>query len=393
MTAIAWSTSSDLGSDLRVRDLDSGPTLPLVLSPRRAGPRDPRWLTAWVRDHRSGLDQALIEHGAILFRGFGVTRPEDFESVALAFEPGLGRDYLGTSPRNAVTDYVFTASELPPHYPIPQHCEMSFLAHPPRNLFFYAHRPNDGAGGETPLCDFRAVWRDLDPVVRARFEQRGVRHIRNYVGPGKTGRDLWKLKRWDEMFQTTDRALVEAKCRENGIEFEWIGGGQPGSARPSADGDRLRLTNVQPAARPHPDTGEPVWFNHAQVFHLSAASGELKRVARRPGQARSAFFAALAAGLVAVKRRTSAPEAQAMHTTFGDGSEISDSDMEAVRDAIWKNLVAYPWQRGDIVLIDNAAVSHGRFPYRGPREVHVAWGPAFGRTRADLERGPSGRVG
>jgi len=26
-----------------------------------------------------------------------------------------------------------------------------------------------------------------------------------------------------------------------------------------------------------------------------------------------------------------------------------------------------------MVVIDNAAVSHGRLPYRGPRQVVVAW--------------------
>ncbi len=84
-----------------------------------------------------------------------------------------------------------------------------------------------------------------------------MRNVRNYAGPGSGSRlDLWKLKRWDEMFETTDRAVVEQKCKENGFDFRW------------KDGGRLELTNIQPALRPHPTTGEPVWFNHAQVFHF-----------------------------------------------------------------------------------------------------------------------------
>ena len=92
-------------------------------------------------------------------------------------------DYLGTSPRDALTPYVFSASELPGYYPIAQHCEMRFLKKPPRRLFFCCLRPNDGPGGETPLCDFRKVARDLAPAVLDRFERRGVRIIRNYCGP------------------------------------------------------------------------------------------------------------------------------------------------------------------------------------------------------------------
>lgn len=47
--------------------------------------------------------------------------------------------------------------------------------------------------------------------------------------------------------------------------------------------------------------------------------------------------------------------------------------METLRDAVWKHLVVIPWQRGDVIAIDNYAVSHGRLPYAGPRNVAVAW--------------------
>jgi len=33
--------------------------------------------------------------------------------------------------------------------------------------------------------------------------------------------------------------------------------------------------------------------------------------------------------------------------------------------------VAWPWQAGDIMILDNLAVAHGRAPYRGEREVQV----------------------
>jgi hypothetical protein len=62
-----------------------------------------------------------------------------------------------------------------------------------------------------------------------------------------------------------------------------------------------------------------------------------------------------------------------MHCTHLDGSQIPDADIEAVLDAVWKHLVVVPWRLGDVVAIDNFAVSHGRLPYRGPREVAVCW--------------------
>ena len=34
----------------------------------------------------------------------------------------------------------------------------------------------------------------------------------------------------------------------------------------------------------------------------------------------------------------------------------------------------FPWQRGDIILLDNMLVAHGRDPFRGPRKIAVAMG-------------------
>jgi alpha-ketoglutarate-dependent taurine dioxygenase len=334
--------------------------LPLVVRPR--GDRRPEALAAWLEANADGVAERLRRHGALLFRGFAVDRAEDFEVVARAVAPDLKDEYLGTSPRNALTRYVFTASELPGHYPIPQHCEMSFVADPPRRLFFCALRPNDGEGGETPLCDFRRVHAELDPEVRRRFEEGGLRIVRNYAGPSGGGRlDPWKLKRWDEMFGTTDRAEVERKCREQGFELTWTGK------------DGLRLVSEQPAVRTHPETGEPVWFNHVQVFHVGSAEAEYRRIhGLRPGPRTWGLWQFVRAATEA-QRRLRPADAHALHTTYRDGREIPAADLEHLRDVIWRNLVVYRWERGDVVAIDNRAVSHGRLPYRGPRTVAVAW--------------------
>jgi hypothetical protein len=50
-----------------------------------------------------------------------------------------------------------------------------------------------------------------------------------------------------------------------------------------------------------------------------------------------------------------------------------DADIEHVRDVIWDNMVVFPWKPGDVVAIDNFSVSHGRLPYKGPRQIVVSW--------------------
>jgi hypothetical protein len=296
-----------------------------------------------------------------LFRGFAVTDAPAFEKVARAVDDDLKNEYLGTSPRNALTPHIFTASELPPFYPIPQHCEMSFTKTPPRRLFFSCLVEPAPGCGETPLCDFRRVLEDLDPAVVKRFETRGIRIVRNYAGAGTASRfNPFQLKRWDEMFLTTDRKAVEAKCRQEGFEPVWTAG------------DGLRLISTQATTRVHPDTGERVWHNHVTTFHPSQAAGEYRRIhALRPSLKHWALLQ-VARVMETLERRRPSDEL-AMQCTHLDGSAIADDDIEAVREAVWKHLVVNPWKNGDVVAIDNFAVSHGRLPYAGPRKIAVAW--------------------
>jgi alpha-ketoglutarate-dependent taurine dioxygenase len=317
-------------------------------------------LLEWIAANRDMLETTWVKHGVLRFRGFDVLGPASFERVAQALEPDLKSDYLGTSPRNARSRFVFSASELPPAYPITQHIEMSFLPTAPRKLFFHCTVPTD-INGETPTVDYRAVLASLDPAVRKDFETRGVRNIRNYDGPASPkGLDLWKLKRWDEMFQSSDHAVVERKAIEQGLTCDWL------------PQDRLRLTNKQPATRIHPVTGEAVWFNHTQVFHVATAALEYRHILKRQRTVRAAFFAALTASLTALKRLTPS-EQQGMHTTYADGSEISTASVKHLIDTIWSHLVIEPWHRRDVLAIDNRSTGHGRLPFTGPREVLVAW--------------------
>lgn len=337
-------------------------SLPLVIEPATAAARSSSSLAAWLSAKSALVEEKLALHGAILFRGFAIPEPVDFERVARAVAPDLKNKYLGTSPRDALTEYVFSASELPPYYPIPQHSEMTFIKTPPTRLFFCCFIAPAGPGGETPLADVRRVYRAMDPEVRARFEEKGVRIVRNYSGPeGGSRVDPFRLKRWDELFATSDRGAVEAMCRENGFDYEWRPGGE------------LRLTSYQPGVVRHPVTGEPVWFNHSQVFHAGSAAAEYDRISRRLGRLRYRGLAAFARAAVAVKERLGGADAHGMHCTYGDGTPISEREMELVRDAIWENMVFVRWRAGDIVAIDNHAVSHGRMPYEGPRKVAVCW--------------------
>mmetsp|Transcript_30355 Transcript_30355/g.54923 ORF Transcript_30355/g.54923 Transcript_30355/m.54923 type:complete len:112 (+) Transcript_30355:81-416(+) len=67
-----------------------------------------------------------------------------------------------------------------------------------------------------------------------------------------------------------------------------------------------------------------------------------------------------------------------LNTTFGDGTPISIMEMHEIRTVVHKHMVYNRCELGDILCIDNFAVSHGRQPtnYHGSKVV-VAWSHAL----------------
>jgi hypothetical protein len=57
---------------------------------------------------------------------------------------------------------------------------------------------------------------------------------------------------------------------------------------------------------------------------------------------------------------------------FGDDSPISEEMLEAVRAAVKAEMRTFPWRRGDLLMLDNMLVCHGRMPFKGPREILVS---------------------
>lgn len=334
-------------------DAGDGSRLPLLVE--AAGAPGVDRLLDWLRGHAAWTEDRLLQHGAILLRGFAVGDAETFERVARAIGPELHGDYLGT-PVRRLTPYVFPSSEVAGPYPIAQHCEMSYLRSPPSRVFFGCLDPPVPGTGETPLADFRKVWRDLDPAVRARFEAGGIRIVRKFRGPGPRGLRPWALERWDEFFDTGDRAVVDARAAAEGMTVEW-----------TAEGD-LRLAITQPVHRDHPRTGERVWYNQFAAHHLASSALLYPRIFRLRPTAWHWLCWQLVR-LTSACKRLSPRSVLAYYCTYADGREIPEADLRALLDTIWSHTVVTPWERGDVLAIDNHAISHGRLPGRGRRQI------------------------
>lgn len=317
----------------RSRSTDHSPA-PVPL-PEIVRPEDGGDALRWAGQHRDEIRRRILTAGALLFRGFDITSVERFHALVTAISTDPLEYREQSSPRSRVAANVYTSTDYPPRYPIFLHNENSYAARWPMLLFFYCDQPA-AERGETPIADCRRITAALDPAVRDAFATRQIRYVRNF-GSG-LGLD------WRRVFGTQDRAAVEGYCAGEGIELEW------------GDGDRLRTWQRRPAFRRHPATGEELWFNHATFFHVSTL----------PAEIRDMLLAALP------------PEELPSNAFYGDGSPIESETLEHLRSLYTSETVTFPWQRGDVLLLDNMLVAHGRSPYAGERRILVAMTEATG---------------
>lgn len=68
------------------------------------------------------------------------------------------------------------------------------------------------------------------------------------------------------------------------------------------------------------------------------------------------------------------------NTYYGDGKRIEPEIVAAIRDAIDAETVVFRWQAGDLLLLDNMLVAHGRNPYTGPRRLLASMADPYTRT-------------
>ena len=54
---------------------------------------------------------------------------------------------------------------------------------------------------------------------------------------------------------------------------------------------------------------------------------------------------------------------------YGDETAIEESDLDNIRDAFHQETVTFEWHAGDILILDNMLISHGRTPFKGKRTV------------------------
>jgi alpha-ketoglutarate-dependent taurine dioxygenase len=308
--------------------------LPLVVQPEIADLN----LATWARNNQAFIETQLLQHGAILFRDFNVDTVSDFEQFAQGICPELFGEY-GDLPREGVSGKVYGSTPYPAEQAILFHNESSHMHRWPMKIWFYCVRAAQ-QGGETPIVDCRQIYELIEPKLRERFTQKGLMYVRNYTD----GLDV----DWRSFFHSTDRSVVEDYCRKVGMDFEW------------KNGDGLRTRQICPAVAKHPKTGEMVFFNQIQLHHVSCLEPAVR-------ESISSMF-----------REEDFPR----NVYYGDGSPIEDSVIEEILKIYGQAKVSFPWQEGDIIMLDNMLAAHGRNPFVGERKIVVTLGEMINKEDA-----------
>ncbi|HEX9733022.1 MAG TPA: TauD/TfdA family dioxygenase [Thermoanaerobaculia bacterium] len=309
--------------------------LPLVVEPEAPDLE----AVAWAQQNRPWVEDRLSSHGGVLFRRFDLGSIAEFERFARALCSDLYSEY-GDLPREQEGKQVYQSTPYPADQRILFHNEAAHTPCWPMRQLFYSVVVAQ-KGGETPIVDCRAMYEALPCEIRSLFADKGLLYVRHFVD----GFDV----SWQDFFSTESRAEVEKICRENGTACEWTREGF------------LRTSQSGPGTARHPRTGDHVFFNQIQLHHPACLSAGLRRSL---------------ADLFGVERLP-------RNVSFGDGTPIDDAIVEVVNGLYDQLAVSFPWEQGDVLMVDNMLTAHSRNTFVGPRKVAVAMGEIC--RREDLE--------
>ena len=282
----------------------------------------------WATSEATAVKAALEKSGAIIFRGFPVKSAEDFDAFTQVFDYDefTYEESLSNAVRINLTRRVFTANEAPPDVEIFLHHEMAQTPVYPQKIFFCCLSAAE-QGGASPLCRsdlLYAKFKSEHPEWAAMFVERGLKY--NTHMPADDDEQSGQGRSWMSTLSVSNRAEAEARLGELGYSGSW-----------QDDGSLVTTSPQLPAVRQLDDGSE-------------------------------SFFNQVIAAYYGWKRRD---DSSLPVLTFGDDELIPEEILDTIVELSRQFVYAAQWQDGDIALVDNYRVMHGRYPYSGAKKRQV----------------------
>ncbi len=262
------------------------------------------------------------ESGVLLFRGFDVNT-DKFEQFTSLF----GTDYMkyigGAHNRKTINENsdqtilsvgFYKNQNQQQTFELPLHADMFYTKTRPVFIWFYCVNPAE-ADGETIVCDGVQAYNNLSEEALNLFKSKRLKYIRYY--PNGI---------WQERFQTDDLNVVENFCKESGLNLK-------------IDSSTQLITTeyVQSALVKSKWGNRDVFVNSILSVEWQEAHGKTDSLIR-----------------------------------LEDDSKIPEDVMQEVKEVTSRLTKRISWQKGDIVMMDNTRMLHGRRAFSDQkREIYI----------------------
>jgi len=298
----------------------------------------------YFKTRRQEIMEQLQKHGAIWLRNFEMTKDaEGFRAMYEALQLNPCLDPIHTSGLREMVgkkDAVYEAVNKPSlaqHF-VGLHNESTYVKTAKFGAFV-CFKPASEGGGEFLVADGAKIINDMDKDVLKRLYENKVRISVSNLDVGIIINALPEFAKTGAA-NTLQDVILKTVAPKFDMDLEMIYG---------ADGTNpYRLQAIEHAQSPinrHPETGQPVWFcnlhNHSRYLRD-----------RRP---------------------CTVPEVGMTDVYSGDLSKIDPKDVQHINEVCEKNIVSMMMREGDVMLLDNYRVLHGRDIFKGERNHAVTW--------------------
>lgn len=295
-----------------------------------------------LRAQQPELRDALRQHGGVLLRGWPVDSAARFETLADCFLAEQASYIGGVSRRSRIHNNVYNTTEAPSDVVIEQHLEATHTPRPPELILFNCQIA-PGTRGETPLASFIELYERLPKSVTEPLETESVVYTRELID-----RD-----------SALYRALPSGVKQSLALSWQEVSGcNELGQARHALETEgydvtsrgsrRLRTRCTQPVIETHPHTGRKGWYLSDQITRV------LPWYTRWPRRALRSVMG--------------------MEFGLASGRSLPASVTELVHTTLQQVRFSFAWQPGDVLVLDNHQMSHGRNPFSGERLILTAFG-------------------
>lgn len=247
----------------------------------------------------------------LLFRGFDVDT-DKFKAFTELFSTNFVSYVGGAYSREMIngdkTLLSVTGGKL--NIAVPLHGEMYYRKHKPDLLWFYCASPAV-KDGETTVCDGSQIYNKLSSSTQRLFQEKRLKYIRTYP----TGT-------WQKIYQSDDLNHVQAVCNENDLELQ-------------VNADSITTIYVTSAIKE--SRGDKVFINNILPVVAQEVNGSTSSLVR-----------------------------------FEDDAKIPNAVVNEIKDVTEQLIKLVSWQTGDILMIDNTRLLHGRRSFADTqRDIYV----------------------